>query len=412
MITEILTKRTEEVQLQIASSRLDAIRTQAVAETAVRVYRDGAIGVASAIGDADPDALAEQAAAALQFEIPYPPPTDPAVSHTVQPGSFRDTDALVALTTEVLDTLRGDFPGFVFSHKVTSRRTTLTCTDNVGRDLRDERVSCSVGLIIKERGSANIFDTFFAEDHPELTAAGFLAGIRAHLTAFQQPATLPEADADGKHTIVMMGLGSTLAQPLHRHLGAQAYGSGASMFAGKLGEKLFSDKLTVHDSRDWARFRCCPFDAEGTLRADPSHTLVDRGVLAGIAASRRDAARFGLPATGSALGGMGSTPQGGVMQLDLVPTAPDLAALLGGKPGVLVWMEGGGDITRTGAVGAPASVLLRVDPTGKPVGRLSPATLTGDLYTILGDDLIGITEQTISPYAPDRFTVTRMAIQG
>jgi PmbA protein len=412
MTTEILSTWTDEVRLGIVDSQIDSIRRRTVTETAARVYRDGHVGVASAIGDIDHETLAAQAAAALRFEIPYPPPPARAdVSETRSEGTWHGPESLVALIEELLSGLRGEFPGFVFSHSATCTRRVDTVRDDRGRSLRHEQVISEVGIIVKERGSPNIFDTYFTGSHPELTAGGMLEIARTHLTAFMTPAEAPPPRADGRHRIIFPGFSGTIARPLYSDLVARSYATGASMFAGKLGEQLLSPALTIHDTRDWRRHHCKPFDAEGTLRADPDQVIVSGGVLAGIAASRRDAERFQLPATGSALGSLGSTPNSGIFHLEPAPTAPDLAALLGGEPALLVWIESGGDVTRTGDVGAPTMVTLLVDASGQPVGRVAAGTLTGNFYEILGDDFVGVTEQTVSPLSADRFLVTHMALR-
>lgn len=411
MITEFLSSHTDEIKLGLVDSQIDSIRRKTVTETAARVYRDGHIGIASAIGATDEAALAEKAAGALRFEMPYPPPAPGEATSDTEVEGPHSQEGLIALTEDVLSQLRAEFPGFVFSHGVHATREVSTFRDSFGRSLRHAVSTTTIAMVVKERGSPNIIDTFVAEQAPTLTAEDFLASARRHLAAFQQRVSLPAARADGKHRVVMMGARGVLGQAFSRELTAPQYGTGASMFSGKLGERLFSERLTVLDSRDWRRWPVEPFDAEGTVRDTLDHALIRDGVFCGIAANRRDAALFGLPATGSAIGSLENTPSSGLTSVDLAPTAPDLATLLEGEEGLLVWMSSGGDITRTGDIGAPSSVILRVAADGTPIGQVPAGTLTGNLYQMLGDDFVGVSEETVSPMSASRYLVTHMTLQ-
>ena len=411
MTTEIYTQRQEEIRLGIVDTQIGSIRRRTVTETTARMYRDGHVGVASAVGDVDAEQLSKQAEQALRFSIPYPPPDSDTSSTTTRQGQWRDTDALVAFAEAVLEPLRRDFPGFVFSNAISNTRITDKLHDDRGRTLQHDRVITSLGLIAKERGSPNIFDTYFGGVHSEMDAEGILAEGTAHLRAFQNQVPLPTPRADGKHKIILRGLQGTLGRTLSSELVARSYAKGSSMFTGRMGETLFHPQLTLVDSRDWTRHLCCPFDSEGTLRREPDCALIKNGVLNRVAVSRRDAQRFSLPHSGSAVGGS-SAPYSGIAQMELKPTAPDLRTLLDGQPGLLVWVEAGGDVTRTGDMGAPAMVILRVDADGTVVGRVKPGTLTGNLFEIFGADFVGVTEQTTSPFDAERFVVTHMTLQG
>lgn len=411
MITEFLSEYTDEIKLGVVDSQIDSIRRKTVTETAARVYSGGHIGIASAIGAVDEDALAEKAASALRFEMPYPPPAPGDTTAETSRSRELSQPALIALAEEVLSGLRAEFPGFVFSHGIHGTHSVETFRDSHGRMLRHALSLTTVAMIVKERGSPNIIDTFVAEQAETLTAADFLASARRHLSAFQNRVSLPAARADGKFRVILQGARGVLGQTFSAELTATKYGTGASMFSGKLGERLFSERLTVQDSRDWRRWPVTPFDAEGVVRDDLAHTLVENGVLKGISANRRDAARFGLPATGSAVGSLANTPSSGPASIDLAPTAPDLKTLLDGQHGLLVWMESGGDITRTGDIGSPASVIMLVDPDGTPIGQVPAGTLTGNLYQMLGDDFVGVSEETVSPFSASRYLVTHMNLQ-
>lgn len=83
--------------------------------------------------------------------------------------------------------------------------------------------------------------------------------------------------------------------------------SGASLFSGKMGEKLFSGALTLQVDRrpeSWLPF----FDAEGSVLEGDTLPLIENGVLVRGAADRAQAARYGCMATAAAGGAYDAAP--------------------------------------------------------------------------------------------------------
>jgi len=322
-------------------------------------------------------------------------------------------DELVALTNSVLEPLMAAFPGFVFSHGVQQGTMGWRIENDLGLDLAYSRTSTDMSFVIKEKGSGNIFDTFVTAEGPDIDAEEITERFSQHLRAFSTPAgPLPT----GRNRIVFPGIehggGATLLKLLRSDLVARSYATGASVFSGKVGtgERLFHPDLHIVDTRNAERRRICPFDMEGVVRQPPDLDLIRDGCLTHVVASQRDSQRYGLPATGSAVGDLVHLPVSGVGHLDLGATAPSLADLLDGEPGVMLWVESGGDVTRTGDIALPGIVLLRVEADGTISGRYGGGTVTGNLYKVLGEDFVGVTEERIAPGSEQPFLVATMEI--
>ena len=58
---EIIEAHSSSIKLGVVNSQIASVRTQVENETAVRVYKDDCVGVASAVGDADLEALTQSA---------------------------------------------------------------------------------------------------------------------------------------------------------------------------------------------------------------------------------------------------------------------------------------------------------------------------------------------------------------
>jgi predicted Zn-dependent protease len=85
----------------------------------------------------------------------------------------------------------------------------------------------------------------------------------------------------------------------HWALGAQHYASGRSVLAGRLGEQVVSEQLTLVDDATDPAGLLSGFDAEGNVRRRTP--LIDHGVLTGVVSDRRRAGLTGGVPTGHAV---------------------------------------------------------------------------------------------------------------
>lgn len=102
-----------------------------------------------------------------------------------------------------------------------------------------------------------------------------------------------------------------------------------SLFAGKVGELVASDRLTiVDDARLPGGLRSAPFDGEGV--ATTTRTLVGAGVLRGYLTNLKTAGKLGGVSTGNARRGSYASPSRiGASNLFIQPGTDDPAKLVG-----------------------------------------------------------------------------------
>jgi len=415
MVREVLTLETRELKLGVIGSRVASVRSRGERESAVRVYDDGRVGTASAVGDVSVDALTEQARDALSLGIPYAPePSRERSLRVSHEGAAMSLASLVDFTEALLVPLRADYPELIFSEGVTHRTQAFSLRNDQGLDLAYSRSTTTAVFLIKERGSANIIDSLAVTEGPDLTVENTLASLRPKLDNHSNRAPSPS----GRTRVVFAGTaphaGGALLQLFERGCLARGYATGSSIFSGRIGDtsRPFHPDFRLVDSRDAARLRVCPFDMEGVVRDTPDLDIIRGGALRNVAASKRDALQFGLPATGSGIGDLDQLPNSGFSRLMVAPTAPTLAALLDGEPGVLVWLAAGGDVTPAGDVALPVQVSFQLDPEGNITHRLGGATFTGSVFDLFGDDFVGASEEAVEPQSDDRWLVTHMQAHG
>jgi len=252
-VRDIVESETSEIKLGVVGSHIESVRTRSERQTAVRVYDNGLVGMASAVGRIDLDALTAQARESLLFEIAYPAePEGARVLSASHSGDERTLDELVEFSEAILSELRGDFPQLVFSHGVMQSREALRIRNDLGLDLSHAAVETAIVFMVKEKGSAGIFDTMVVASGAAPKVEAVLSTFRANLRAFLNPV----GRAEGRQRVIFAGLdtgeASTLLKLVRTDLTAASYSTGASLFANKLndGRAWFSDRLTLSECRD------------------------------------------------------------------------------------------------------------------------------------------------------------------
>ena len=187
-------------------------------------------------------------------------------------------------------------------------------------------------------------ETYFSVGTSAVATAGEDRQIGYHGEAKRQFAAVdPEAVGRRSAELAVSKLGAkpfktqTLPIVLDPYMGMALLGAlvplfsadsvikGKSLFAGKIGEAVASERVTlVDDARTPGALRTAPFDGEGVVTT--TRTLVDVGVLRGYLSSLKTAKKMAQAPTGNARRGSYATPSRiGAANFHLAPgmTAPD-----------------------------------------------------------------------------------------
>jgi len=408
MKRETCSESVAQTSVSVMETRVESVRTKNILRNAVRLYDGKHLGIGGALGAADPAVLEAKARAALDHEIPYP--FDPVVGeHRV--GSVRANveggESFAEMMRDLLAQLRQRQPGFVFSGTLNHTTTEAALRNEMGADYSYRGSAVDLALWIKQKGSGNILDA----------GVGY-QGIRYDPDTFIETADLVcdgftrETDiTDGEYPVVFLSTYSIHRIMLARSLHGLTFGSGTSIFSGKIGERLFSEKVSVRQSRREADDVYLPFfDAEGAVNEGDSFTLIEAGTLVSPYTTRTYAARFHLPHTGSAAGEYDAVPNLAIPELVLENTGQSITSILDGQPAVLVFIASGGDFTTDGAFATPVQLGFLYDGS-TILGRLPGLNLSSHVYRMYGDDFIGVSTDPVLPVGGDRAVVMKMKVQ-
>ncbi len=371
------------VTLNVTAGRIDSFRELEKTTGTVRVYENGCIGVAGCLGGPREEELTEKAREALSFAIPYPcRPDVPLAREELHDGEILPIPEFIPTMQTFLDRLAELCPRFALSNKISLQYNRTEYRSSAGRRLVSAGRKLSLELLAQDRGSGNLFDTGLFWSGDAFDADMLLAEFKREYDAFYTPAELEP----GRWPVVTDP--GNLFGTFLMHFTGDLYVAGASLLSGKLGKKVFSEKLTVKDDMNPATAHgVCFFDDEGCVAPDYRPTLIENGVLKGLLTTKKTAEQYGLPNLGTASAAYDGVPSLGLHGLYLAQTARSLKELVPGKAVFLV-MASGGDTTPDGRFGTPVQMAYLMED-GELVGRLPQLNISGNFYDMLGKDYLG-----------------------
>ncbi len=401
MEKEFIKEAQRSVTLNVTAGKIDSFREIEKTTGTVRVYDNGCIGVAGCLGEPDEKELTAKAEEALAFGIPYPCRLEgPLALEDLQEEEIIRIPEFIPTMQLFLDRLGEACPKFALSNKISMTYNRSEYRNSAGRHLVSSGRKLSIELIVQNRGSGNLFDTFLGWSGDHFDADLLLSCFKRQYDAFYTPADLES----GRYPVVAepSGLFGTFLQ----HFVGDLYAANASLLSGKLGQKVFSDKLTLRDDMNPATAHSvCFFDAEGCTAPNFRPTLIENGVLKGLLTTKKTAEQYDLPNLGTASASYDGVPGLGFHSLYPEPTAPGLREFIPGKA-VFVVMASGGDITPEGHFATPVQMAYLLE-NGQLVGRLPELNVSGNFFDMLGKDYMGSVKDYIgfSPADPQADTI-------
>lgn len=375
---EIIRREETGYSVSVAASKVTSFRKNFNQTTTVRVYENGCIGIAGAVGKADLSALRKEAEDNLKKGIAYPCNLSGGVRRDEAPKEILPASGIVPAFRALLKELSQKAPGYLFGNKINLAYETVSYENSAGASYTSHDASLEYALTIKDKKSANIMDMVYGKRAFSYDKDAVVAEVLEMIAAYENPVPMPE----GKLPVVT-DVGAFA--PLLSHFVAEMYGSGASLLSGKLGQKVFGDRVSVLIDRNppyTGRF----FDAEGIVNPEGKFYLVKDGVFCGAFTTKRSAQLFSLPVSGTAGSQYDGVPGVTFTGLRFENTAEGYAAA---GDAIYVVYASGGDMTATGDLGIPVQMAFFMRD-GKFVGRLPELMLSGNVFDVLGKDFVGV----------------------
>ena len=401
MKTEKIIDRESSRCLNVAANEVTSLRINNKVKNTVRVYDKGCIGVEGRLGKADLDEMSRSAQEKLQQGIAYPETHDEAIVMDVDSvKEILKEEQFVSSIKGLVARLAKENPEFIFSNKVLLNSSQSSYQNSDGTSLTYKGNQLLVEFALKYKGSANIMDEFYGCESDYFNEDEICRDVKSKCDAFLKE--LPHVAED---EVTVIGDFEPLQYAM-QHLLADLYFNKASLFDGKLGQKVFHEKLNIRVNRDPKEQLNLPFfDAEGVVNRDFVNYMIKGGVIERLLTCKKSASDYGVENLGSASANYDGVPSFGIGGLEVENTAENLSDLVQGTA-VYVTVTGGGDMTPSGDFSLPVivSYLYR---DGELVGRLPGFTVSGNIFSILGDGFIGVTNKGIERFGKRSYFVYR-----
>ena len=403
---DALWRREEHTSVAFESGRLKAVGITEEAGLNLRVLVSGRMGVAgTTAATPDPDALLERARASAalgeQVELAFPTPN----SHLLPPiPTYFDRTANASLD----DLIR-------IGRRLVERLARPDCQVNVAveREVADTAVGNTTGARGEYRATGiavaaditriagddvlMIYDQYVAADMPgDADLEALVRSVETRLSAALTVVTPPE----GALPVVFTPAGlAAVVLPLEQALSGKTVLQGSSPLAGKVGETLFDERLSIVDDpltpgRPLSRpvdDECVPSRATG---------LVERGTVGRFVYDLETAARAKTESTGNGRRGIFGKPHIGYSNILFrmadgvqgvgahaapLPLQTFGGGLIGDLDDGLVVDDligvGQGNVI-SGAFSHPVGLAYRVQ-RGEITGRVKDAAVAGNAYDLL-----------------------------
>jgi PmbA protein len=364
-----------------------------ITKKGVRVYTDGKIGISGAVGDASEAFLLESAVQNLSAGIEYPYPlTSDLKDHRSYNTTPMSSQELLDHAEEILAVLRKEYPDFSFSEYIATNEIRVQMRNSEGLDLEYQDAFFVVQLILKERTTANLFDGGLVCQSRQFDLDPFLCFNRDFLEAYRNKVELPKGDFLPVFTMDTSSLNGFLGRALH----GERFAKGSSLFSGKLGKELFSERVNLDLLRDPQRSLRPFFDSEGIVLPEDRLSVIERGRLTRVLTDKKTAQIYDLPHTGSATGAYDDPPSidgAHGQSLFFRTDSQDIAGFLNGQPAIFTFICSGGDFTADGRYATPVQVSFLFDGE-RLLGKLPEFTMRSHIDKMLGQDYIGTFDNT------------------
>jgi PmbA protein len=375
----------EAMTVRFEAGRLKTAETQETSGLAVRLVKAGRIGAAATTDMQWLEELARNALASAEhgeeavFSFAPPKPATAVEVCSKRVASLGMAE-LVEMGREMVETVRAAEDDINIIVEIAKGIHHVRIANTLGQDVETSRTPLSIDLAV-ERVREN--DVLFAWEYDGTTHPSEIHRAMAAALAEKLESAKRSASArSGKMPVVFSPSGALLLfLPIMEGLSGKSAWRETSPMAHKVGERVFSENLTVIDDGTLdERPSSSPFDGEGV--PTQRNVLIENGVLKSFYYDLKTAAQAGTVSTGNASRGVFGPPRPGVTSLLVPPGDTPLADIIGGiEEGLLVegFLGMGQGNVISGAFGNSVSLAYKIK-RGEVVGRVKDVTISGNIY--------------------------------
>lgn len=329
-----------ETPVRYENNKLKSVDASSRQINALRIVKDGKLGFATSTGD-NLHPLLDMAMTNAQYgqdwDLPLPGPAPLPQVELTHPSTELDLDTQVEMGDKLVRQVRECHPDLLASARVSTRQTTTRLLNSQGfAGEYSKRTFTILGSIELTEGKnfLSLYSGYMSgklEDQLDKTIADLVKKFEHGRN------NVPVKS--GKYTVIFSpsGLGD-IVNPLLACANGLAVEKGFSPWKDKLGEKLFSEQVSLYDDATipFAPVSCL-FDGEGIPAQ--STAIIDKGVVNSFILNMVTAKALGLESTGNGFRGSNgelSAPDNSNVVLDIAETQPLEEMLSSVEQGIII----------------------------------------------------------------------------
>jgi len=395
---EVFLVSSRAVPIQFEANELKQVQTKESSSTALRIFREGRIGFATASGGGGLEALVDMAVETSQFGSPanfqFPSSQDYSEVCIVDPEVEEIAmERMVEIGKELIARIRGHTPDILCDVQVTKGTSSTFLINSQGGEGRYDRSFFGLsleGILVRDT------DMLFVGDSASSCRFSDNIDDLADRVMWQLEMAKKKAAVSTKLLPIIFtpyGVASALLSPLVLAFNGKAVLEGASPLKDKLGEQVFDKKLSLWDDATIAYgVGSHPFDDEGVH--SQRLPLVTNGVVTNFLYDLQTAALAGTQSTGNGKRVGGGFPGPAISSLILSGGDVSFQAMVEDmKEGLIVEQVMGAEQGNLLGGDFGGNVLLgyKVE-NGEIVGRVKDTMIAGNVYQVL-KELLGIGQE-------------------
>ncbi|MGB6873005.1 MAG: TldD/PmbA family protein [Dehalococcoidia bacterium] len=396
---EVFLVSSRAMPIQFEANELKQVQTKESSSTALRIFREGRIGFATASGGGGLEALVDMAVETSQFGSPanfqFPSSREYSEVFIFDPKVEElAMERMVEVGKELIAKIRGHTPDILCDVQVTKGTSSISLINSQGGEgsYGSSFFSLSLeGILVRDT------DMLFVGDSASSCRPDFI-GIDdlSDRVIWQLEMAKKKAAVSTKLLPIIFtpnGVASALLSPLVLAFNGKTVLEGVSPLKGKLGEQVFDKKLSLWDDATIAYgVGSYPFDDEGV--SSQRLPLVTNGVVTNFLYDLQTAALAGTQSTGNGQRAGGGFPSPAISSLILSGGDVSFQAMVEDmKEGLIVEQLIGADQGNLLGGDFGGNVLLgyKVE-NGEIVGRVKDTMIAGNVYQVL-KELLGIGQE-------------------
>ena len=387
---EIFALQNEKTTVEYEANQLKNCTVAETKGTAVRVIRKGQLGFAASTDDTAMEKLAANALESATYGdkalFSFPESQPAPIVHTFDRSIAELPIArLVEMGQEMLDLVLPVEPNARCNISLERSLVSASIRNQKGLDVSFKTSPLSLGLEI-DRIEGDDMLIMYDQLGTTVWEEDYLA-FASRLVEKLKKALILTSIKPGRMPVLFAPAGTlALVLPLSQGINGKQVYKGTSPMAGKIGEKLFDEKITILDDGTIdGKFSSASYDDEGVPHR--CNTLIEKGVLKSFIYDMKTAAQSGVASTGNASRGLFNPPEPSGTNLVIQPGQTPLKDILAGMhEGIIVenLLGIGQGNTISGAFSNPLALAFKVEK-GEIVGRVKDLSIAGNIYDLLKD---------------------------